>query len=58
MNIRENAWLKSHVMNGSAVLPMAVAAELMAQAAVSANPGMKFIGYDDMRIQKGVVMSS
>lgn len=45
-------------MNGSAVLPMAVAAELMAQAAVSANPGMKFIGYDDMRIQKGVVMSS
>ena len=45
-------------MNGNAVLPMAVAAELLSQAAVAINPGLEFIGYDEMRIQKGVVLAS
>lgn len=45
-------------MNGKAVLPMAIAAELMCQAAISTNPGLKFVGYDEMRIQKGIVLES
>lgn len=45
-------------MNGNAVLPMAVAAELLCQAAVAVNSGLEFVGYDEMRIQKGVVLTS
>ena len=45
-------------MNGKAVLPVAVAAELLSQAAVAVNPGLEFIGYDEMRLQKGVVLDS
>ncbi len=58
LNLKENAWLKDHVLNGDPVLPMAVAAELMSQAAVMRNPGLQFAGYDDMRILKGVVLKS
>ena len=43
-------------MNGKAVLPVAVGAELLSQAAVAVNPGLTFIGYDEMRLQKGVVL--
>ena len=43
-------------MNGKAVLPVAVAAELLSQAAVAVNPGLTFVGYDEMRLQKGVVL--
>lgn len=58
LNLKENAWLKDHVLNGDPVLPMAVAGELMSQAAVMRNPGLQFAGYDDMRILKGVVLKS
>ncbi|NCB39703.1 MAG: SDR family NAD(P)-dependent oxidoreductase, partial [Erysipelotrichia bacterium] len=58
LNIKENAWLKDHVLNGEPVLPMAVATELLVEAAVLMNPGLCFIGYDDMRILKGVVLKN
>ncbi|GAB1354369.1 hypothetical protein MASR1M12_31070 [Erysipelotrichia bacterium] len=58
LNLKENAWLKDHVLNGDPVLPMAVAGELMSQAAVMRNPGLQFAGYDEMRILKGVVLKS
>ena len=45
-------------MNGKAVLPVAVAAELLSQAAVAVNSGLEFVGYDEMRLQKGVVLES
>ncbi|HAE40145.1 MAG TPA: beta-ketoacyl synthase [Candidatus Riflebacteria bacterium] len=56
INLKENAWLKDHVINGDAVLPMAVAAELLAQAATLRNPGLLFAGYDDLRVLKGLVL--
>lgn len=37
---------------------MALAAELMCQAAIANNPGLEFIGYNDMRILKGIVLDS
>lgn len=45
-------------MNGKAVLPMAVASELMCQAAVSNNPGLEFVGYNEMKLLKGVVLNN
>ncbi len=43
-------------MNGKAVLPMAVASELMCQAAIANNPELEFFGYSDMKLLKGVVL--
>ena len=37
---------------------MAVATELMCQSAIANNPGLEFVGYNEMRIQKGVVLDS
>ncbi len=56
LNLNDNPWLRSHVINGDPVLPMAVAGELMAEAAVLNNIGMEFAGYDEMRILKGIVL--
>ena len=43
-------------MNSKAVLPMAVASELMCQAAIANNPELEFFGYSDMKLLKGVVL--
>ncbi len=58
LNVEENSWLRSHVLNGDPVLPMAVAGELMSEAALINNIGMQFIGYNEMRILKGVVLKN
>ena len=56
LNIEDYPFLKSHVMNGRAVLPMAMMIEWMAHGAMHGNPGMKFAGFDDLRILKGLIM--
>ncbi|MDD3148882.1 MAG: SDR family NAD(P)-dependent oxidoreductase, partial [Candidatus Riflebacteria bacterium] len=35
LSLKDNAWLKDHVLNGDPVLPMAMAGELMAQGAAN-----------------------
>ncbi|HEV3236018.1 MAG TPA: SDR family NAD(P)-dependent oxidoreductase, partial [Gemmataceae bacterium] len=47
-------FLASHVLEGQAVLPMAMTAEWLAQGALHGYPGMLFQGFDDLRIFKGV----
>ncbi|GAB4272892.1 MAG: type I polyketide synthase [Candidatus Rifleibacteriota bacterium] len=56
LSLDSNAWLKDHVINGDAVLPMAVIAEMLIHVATMHNPGLDFIGYNDLRILKGVVL--
>ncbi len=46
--------LKDHAFAGRAVLPFALSAEWLAHAALHANPGLSFIGFDDLRVVKGV----
>jgi acyl transferase domain-containing protein/acyl carrier protein len=48
--------LRSHVINGRAVLPMALMVEWLAHAALHDNPGLEFIGLDDLRVFKGVIL--
>ncbi len=50
-------FLESHVLNGRAVLPLAVSAEWLAHAALHLNPGYVFVGLDDLRMAKGVVVA-
>ncbi|MBW2217192.1 MAG: SDR family NAD(P)-dependent oxidoreductase, partial [Deltaproteobacteria bacterium] len=56
LNTEDYPFLKSHVMNGRAVLPMAMMIEWMAHGAMHGNPGMKFAGFNDLRILKGLTL--
>lgn len=48
-------FLRSHVLDGRAVLPMAVIVEWLAHGALHGNPGFRFHGFNELRICKGVV---
>jgi acyl transferase domain-containing protein/NAD(P)-dependent dehydrogenase (short-subunit alcohol dehydrogenase family) len=54
LSLDEAPFLRSHVINGKAVLPFAVIVEWLAHAALHGNPGLKFHGLRNMRIYKGV----
>ncbi len=46
--------LKSHVLDNRAVVPMALVMEWLSQGAIHNNPGLKFVGCNDIRILRGV----
>jgi hypothetical protein len=48
--------LASHVIDGHAVLPLAIMMEWLAEGAANRNPGLVVRGMDDLRLQKGVVL--
>ena len=58
LSINEYPVLKSHVMNGKAVLPAALIAEWLAHGAMHNHPGLSFIGFNDFRVLKGVVLDA
>ena len=49
-------FMASHVLNGRAVLPAAMTLEWLAHAALHGNPGLRFVGVDDLRVFKGVLL--
>ncbi len=49
-------FLASHVIDGRAVLPVSMHVEWMAHAAAHANPGLRFVGIEDLRVLNGVVI--
>ena len=49
--------LRSHVIDGRAVVPMALMLEWLAQGAVQRNPGLAFRGVDALRVVKGAVLN-
>ena len=55
LTVNEYPFLRSHVLDGKAVLPMAVIVEWLAHGALHGNPGLHFHGFNDLRICKGVV---
>ncbi len=46
--------LKSHVLDGLAVLPVALHLEWLAHAALHGNPGLQFHGFNDLRVTTGL----
>jgi acyl transferase domain-containing protein/NAD(P)-dependent dehydrogenase (short-subunit alcohol dehydrogenase family) len=56
LNVEDYPFLQSHVLNGRPVLPMALMIEWMSHGALHGNPGLGFIGFDNLRILKGVVL--
>ena len=56
VTVETHSFLKSHVMNGRAVLPAAMTMEWLAHAALHNHPGLALHGFDDLRILKGVIL--
>lgn len=48
--------LKSHVLDGRAVVPMAIHLEWLAHAALHGHPGLVFHGFNDLRVTQGVMV--
>jgi acyl transferase domain-containing protein len=58
LDVQRFPFLKSHVLDGKAVVPMAMIVEWLAHGALHGNPGLKFHGFNDLRILKGVVLAN
>ena len=56
LDIEQHPFLRSHVIDGQAVLPMAITIEWLAHAALHNNPGLVLHGFDELRILKGVIL--
>jgi NAD(P)-dependent dehydrogenase (short-subunit alcohol dehydrogenase family)/acyl carrier protein len=50
--------LTSHVIDGRAILPMALHLEWLAHAALHGNPGLLFHGFNDLRVTQPVAVES
>jgi acyl transferase domain-containing protein/NAD(P)-dependent dehydrogenase (short-subunit alcohol dehydrogenase family) len=55
LTVEDYPFIRSHVIDGKAVLPMAMAVEWLAHGALHGNPGFRFHGFNNLRICKGVI---
>jgi len=58
LNLDRHPFLASHQLAGRPVLPVAMMIEWMGHAALHANPGLGFLGLDDLRVFSGVSLDS
>jgi NAD(P)-dependent dehydrogenase (short-subunit alcohol dehydrogenase family) len=56
LDVEQYPFLKSHVIDGKAVLPLAMSMEWLAHAALHGNPGLTFHGFDNVRVLHGVIL--
>jgi NAD(P)-dependent dehydrogenase (short-subunit alcohol dehydrogenase family) len=56
LNVDEYPFLTSHVIDGRAVLPLAMMMEWLAHGALHGNPGLVFHGLDNIRVFRGVIL--
>lgn len=54
VRLQDHPFLYSHIIGDRAVLPLVLHLEWMAHAAMHGNPGLKFHGFNDLRIFQGV----
>ncbi len=58
LNVKDYPFLKSHVLDGKAVLPTAMIIEWLATGALNTHAGLRFHGFDQLRILKGVTLDN
>ncbi len=58
VNVQALPVLASHVIDGHAVLPMAIIMEWLAEGAVHRNPGLVVCGVDQLKLHKGLIVDS
>ncbi|MBN1866739.1 SDR family NAD(P)-dependent oxidoreductase, partial [Candidatus Sumerlaeota bacterium] len=56
VDVERFPFLRSHVMDGRAVVPMAMMVEWMAHGAMHTHPGLRFHGFNELRVLKGVIL--
>src|SRR5205823_3680504 len=54
IDVESHPILRSHVLDGRAVLPIALHIEFLAHAALHGHPGLNFHGFNDLRITQAV----
>ncbi len=55
LTVEDYPFIRSHIIAGKAVLPMAMIVEWLAHGALHGNPGFRFHGFNNLRICKGVI---
>ncbi len=55
LTVEDFPFIRSHVIDGKAVLPVAMAVEWLAHGALHGNPGFRFHGFNNLRVCKGVI---
>ena len=58
LNVNNHFFLQSHVINGHAVLPVAMMTEWLAHGAMHDNPGLGFHGINNLKVFKGVTLDA
>ncbi len=58
IDVANCSFLRSHVLDGKAVVPMAMLPEWLAHGALHGNPGLKFHGCDNLSVFKGLVLDA
>jgi hypothetical protein len=58
VDIESHPILRSHVLDGRAVLPLALHLEFLAHAALHGSPGLVFHGFNDLRITQAVKLDA
>jgi NAD(P)-dependent dehydrogenase (short-subunit alcohol dehydrogenase family)/acyl carrier protein len=54
VDVETHPVLRSHVLNGIAVVPVAIHLEWLAHAALHGHPGFQFHGFNDLRVTSGI----
>ena len=57
LDVETHAFLRSHVIGGNPVLPVAMIIEWMGHGALHDHPGLMLAGLEDVRVLKGVVLA-
>jgi len=57
LDLDRHPFLLSHVLGGVPVLPVAVMQEWLGHAALHDNPGLLLLGFDEVRVLKGVILN-
>ncbi len=58
VSVEDYPFLRSHVINGKAVVPTAIISEWLAHGALHGNPGLLFHGFNDLKIYKGIILGA
>ncbi|MBI5762355.1 MAG: SDR family NAD(P)-dependent oxidoreductase [Planctomycetes bacterium] len=58
LDLASHTFLRSHVLGGRPVLPLAMSMEWMAHAAMHAHPGLRLQGLDAVRVLRGVAVDA
>lgn len=58
VRIESHPFLRAHVIDGKAVVPAALMVEWLGHGALHGNPGLRFVGLEDLRVFKGVILGA